>query len=341
MTVDLIPVLIRRDWLEPWGVCAIEPAPVGMSGAHVFRCQTIQGDCLALKRWPSTVSRQRVDQVHFVINAARQNHCPLVAEVHGVRQADGHCWDLVRWLPGAPLPVTASLESIQVGAAAIARFHHAVATLGQTTQVAPALSERINKLRQSNRQLSLIRQEAVRARLAPPLEQAVQRAMSLFDRNWSRVRPRLSHALSNCASRPLLTQFVMRDVHRDHVLFAGNQVSGLIDFDALRIDSRAVDLARWAGSFWIGTNGQPRPCDELLQAVVAGYDSERTLKQQNLAKQEVDAVHTLFRVNPWLSLVNWLGWVVIEQRSFAAGPIAIARQIESLASAASRGGWGK
>ena len=38
------------------------------------------------------------------------------------------------------------------------------------------------------------------------------------------------------------------DLWHDHVLFSGEEVTGLIDFDAMKIDSRALDLARLLGS---------------------------------------------------------------------------------------------
>lgn len=42
-------------------------------------------------------------------------------------------------------------------------------------------------------------------------------------------------------------QLCFTDVHRDHVLYSGDEVTGLIDYGAVKLDSPAVDLARLFG----------------------------------------------------------------------------------------------
>ena len=52
-----------------------------------------------------------------------------------------------------------------------------------------------------------------------------------------------------CACRESLPLSpAIRDIHHDHVLFSGDQVTGLVDFGILRIDTPLADMARLVGS---------------------------------------------------------------------------------------------
>ena len=338
MTSTLIPRSIVRRWLDPLGIATIHSVPAGMSGARVFCCVSQQRAQYALKRWPRGVDQHRIDEVHQVMRASRNSGCKLVPTVvESPIQTDGYCWDMLQWVPGEPLATDASLRNIQSGAAAIARFHSATLDLGVHFQVAPAVTERLSRLTKIDQQISAALDAVPSSEMTPPLSTAVFRAAQLLRLNWNEVRPRISRSLSVHAERKVATRFVLRDVHREHILFIDGRPTGLIDFDAIRIDSPAADLARWAGSSWIdGDRGVLRDNATVWEAVLAGVRTENPSKENYVDDTDVQLARAIARANPWISLANWLIWLTLEQRRFPAGPLAVAQRISVLTDAASQ-----
>ncbi len=116
-------------------------------------------------------------------------------------------------------------------------------------------------------------------------------------------------------------QWVLRDVHREHVLFQHGQVSGLIDFDAARRDTVAVDLARWAGSFIDLGLEKTR----IWAAVLSGYQTVRPISacEQQLAS-------AMEEISWYLRLANWVVWVALERRVFPNSAITPETRLCSL-----------
>ena len=65
-------------------------------------------------------------------------------------------------------------------------------------------------------------------------------------------------------------QWVIADIWHDHVLFQDDEVSGLVDFGAVRTDAVSLDLARLLGSL---IEDEPRRWSEALDA----YQQDRPL----------------------------------------------------------------
>jgi Ser/Thr protein kinase RdoA (MazF antagonist) len=341
MNSNSIPVSITQQWLEPLVISTIRAVPAGMSGARVFCCAGEHGERYALKRWPRSVDRYRVDEVHHVIRASRNSGCQLVPTVmKSPIHSGGYCWDLLQWMPGEPLAVDASLPSIELGAAAIARFHSSTLDLGRRYQVAPAVTERLSRLIAIDQQIDATLDTVPRGNMTPSLSTAVHRARQLLRLNWNEVRPKISRSLSIHAQRNVATQFVLRDVHREHILFADDQPRGLIDFDAIRIDTPAVDLARWAGSCWVDrTTNNQRKMETIWNSVMAGVRSECPSREGDFEESDLEMARAIAFANPWISLANWLIWLLTENREFPSGPQTVAQRISTLSDSAAAANW--
>ena len=93
---------------------------------------------------------------------------------------------------------------------------------------------------------------------------------------------------------PLPAQPCLCDVWHDHVLFTGDELTGLIDFGAIKVDNVAVDLARLLGSL-VG--------DDVAQRE-AGLNAYAEIRP--LSELERALVPMLDRTGVVLGLANWL-----------------------------------
>ncbi|MBW8885212.1 MAG: phosphotransferase [Planctomycetia bacterium] len=108
----------------------------------------------------------------------------------------------------------------------------------------------------------------------------------------------------------MLLQPAIRDVHHDHVLFTGEEVTGLIDFGAMRIDTPLADVARLVGSL-VGDDHEAR------QFACDAYSELRPLSEAD--RRLIDVLDETGVV---LGALNWLIWLYIEHRDMGpVGPI--------------------
>lgn len=97
---------------------------------------------------------------------------------------------------------------------------------------------------------------------------------------------------------------VTRDLWHDHVLFTGDEVTGIVDFGAMRIDSAACDLSRLLGSLV----GNDREAWEFARRA---YNSTRPL-----SADEWKLAEALDEANMILAGLNWLDWICVQGRIF-------------------------
>jgi Ser/Thr protein kinase RdoA (MazF antagonist) len=337
-----IPQAVVDNVLIPKGISVAEAMPPGMSGASVFRCTFPSGDRCALKRWPDGTRRSRVTEVHAVILRAKKNGCSLVPTLHEIQRQhrtvftdrDAH-WDLMTWMPGRPATDDAALDGVRKGAEAIARFHSSVRDLGTGHQRAPAILSRLRRLDELTPLMQSKSHWIGRPVVDSVLAQPIQDAARLLEWKWDEVRCRITRSLNQYADRNLYTQYVLRDVHREHILFSEGQPTGLIDFDAVRVDTPSTDLARWVAGFLAG----PIDSECVWDAALAGIRAENGSKTGLSPEIDSGMARDLCYATTWISLANWLVWILREQRHFPPRPQAVAARIRSLTNVAALGTW--
>jgi homoserine kinase type II len=215
---------------------------------------------------------------------------------------------------------------------ALAQFHNAVADFDSdsfdvsappSSASASAIQRRLARLRSlltgEIGELSSVLGEKTwpeLSALARPFLAALPRAVT---RAIAELEP-LEHA-------PLPLQPCLRDIWHDHVLFTGNEVTGIIDFGAVDIDTPATDIARLLGSL-TGEPCQPfreRPMERTDRSAVwrmglAAYAATRPLSRDEWLA--VDAINT---ANPILAGCNWIRWIYIDRRQFQNAEQILAR----------------
>ncbi|MGE3239807.1 MAG: phosphotransferase enzyme family protein [Pirellulales bacterium] len=281
----------------------------GLSGAEFWRLVAPRG-ALGLRRWPiEHPTPERLALIHAVLRHAAGRGIDFVPVPIGTTLGDtfvreeGQLWELAPWLPGAAdYEEAPSVEKLRAAMISLARFHLAVADFPVTTRLAPApaITQRLKRLRelQSGGISTLVAaiDESTWPQLAP-LVRGLTAALP-------RAVPSAIAQLAPLADTPLPLQFCIRDVWCDNFLFIGNTVTGLVDFGAVDVDTRATDVARLLGS--LAGDSATQFHDGL-----AAYSSVC-----ELSDQELRAVHAIDVGGTTLAACNWLRWIYLDRRTF-------------------------
>jgi Ser/Thr protein kinase RdoA (MazF antagonist) len=144
---------------------------------------------------------------------------------------------------------------------------------------------------------------AIRADVWPELESRARRILRLV--------PNLAGGvlvlLEGCRPSKVPLQFCIGDIWRDHVLFHGDRVVGLVDFGSSRVDNVSADLARLLGSM----AGDDR---QWWQIGLAAYQAIRPLEEA-----ERRLVKAFDRSTVLMSGLNWIDWIYRQGRVFVSG----------------------
>lgn len=303
----------------------VEPIPLGgaggLSGASLWRLD-VPGGRLVLRAWPEGTSRARVRQVHDWLAVARG--LPFVARPIATgtgetfQEAGGRIWEVAPWLPGEPdrqaPPPQARLRS---AFAALGSFHRAIGAQGRWG-ASPNLVARLEELEGwivgGFAELASV----VAGDPHDPLRATAARWLDLARTLAPAVRDELRRDVG-CSVR---LQPCLRDVRAEHLLFQGDEVSGLIDYGAAGIDCVATDLARLMQEWRIEA---PADRSEALTA----YEAVRPLTDA-----EIRLIASFRRSATLLGGGHWARWGLIEHRTFESPGVVVERLDHSVSALA-------
>ncbi|MCE9608399.1 MAG: phosphotransferase [Planctomycetia bacterium] len=281
----------------------------GLSGAEVYRIVAPAGT-FSLRCWPAEhPSDDQLRGIHRLLEAAFRRGCsfipvPIVALAgESFVEVAGRRWQLEPWMPGqADLSPRPRLERLAAAMTALAQFHQATAEDGSSFLVqrahSPGIAERLRILKGClSGDVQKVR-DALGSAVRPEWQTRAERYFTLFAAAVGAVYDRLKLVAAN----EYRLQPVIRDVHREHLLFDGDRVTGIVDFGAMSVDHPAVDLARLFGSFEI--DDVPTR-SELVQV----YDPRFT-------REELELIDAFDRSGALLSPFRWLWWLFVERRTF-------------------------
>lgn len=328
----------------------------------------LPGTCYALKASVESAINDRCIGIAKLVAAAAEN-CDLLVPpllsldgssrfVHSL----GYRWELARWIPGETLHSDAPAEAIMRGGEAIGMVHRALSQSARERRIANkspgadpprCITDRMERLRHltpvidelarrslsveqlADQMLSQLSSEQGGDTMSnlrcQELAQSLIAARDLLSQRWQRIVPRLLRELTALGSdqRRWAATWVLRDVHRDHVLFSQTgrrEVCGILDYDAVDWDSPAADLARWSGDFWreptLCSGEEPLGWHPALEAAVAGYQ-----RVCPFSEYQIELARTLIEVNAMGALANWLAWLIVENRRFRGQASAIRSRI--------------
>lgn len=312
--LELQPILTAYpDEFQP---AQIEPlgSAGGMSGAQFWRLTAPRG-ALVLRRWPAEFPPpDRLQFIHGVLRHAAARGCMFLPVPVTTRQGEsfvshaGHLWELAPWMPGeADYCDQPSVEKLRSAMRVLARFHNAVADFDckpfECVNTSSAPVRHLSRLRGLTpvriRELS----DAISGRTWPELVPLAQAFIASLP---ATISPAIV-LLVPFERTALPMQPCLRDVWHDHVLFTGDEVTGMIDFGAIDIDTPATDIARLLGSLAASNLDRSQVWGEGL----AAYNTIRPL-----SKDEIRAARALDSSSPILAGCNWIHWIYIDGRKF-------------------------
>ncbi len=291
----------------------------GFSGATIHRVEADAG-IFCLRCWP--VQAPPVARIRGLHHLLAQIHDRGVSQVAvPVQTIDGQTlvdveqrlWQLEPWMPGrADFHENSSDTRLRNAMRALAAWHIAAASFQPPMEArqwftttanasSPTSGERLERLRNWMRgDLDELRR--IMARTPHDLFcMEGERAVRIFN---ICVRDIEGQLLAS-ARMQFSIQPCLRDIHDAHVLFTGDEVSGLIDPSSCRSDNVAIDLARLVGSLF-GT--EPRGWDVALSE----YGHHRPLTLEEAALAQVFNISGLL-----LSALRWLERRFLERETFA------------------------
>lgn len=302
--------------------CALAPleGAGGFSGAKLWKVACGER-LLCLRRWPANYPDEtRLRFIHAVMEFAgmQVDFVPRLQRTPGGDTAisDGeHLWELTTWLPGvADFHARPAQQRLTAAMHALARLHSALEyfpTRMTGAAPSPGIAERRQRLAELQNSLPALISRLPAAQAY--LHHRGERIVAYFRSHQHQISDRL--AAANSLRVPL--QPCLRDIWHDHVLYSGEEVTGIVDFDAVRIDSVATDLARLIGSL-VGGDVAAR------KAALSAYMAVRPLSADEVALISVfDASSVL------MSGMNWLVWLLIDARQFP-NPAAVAARLDEV-----------
>jgi homoserine kinase type II len=283
----------------------------------------------ALRRWPAEhPAPDRLRFIHAVLGHAVRHGVAVVPLP--IRTATGetfvrrgrHLWELAPWMPGKAdfrrAPNTARLRAAMI---ALAKFHVAVADYSESSQrstiegrhaVARHFARLMELAHRGVKELTKAINKKTWPEFAPLAHQFVEAL--------PRVVPPALAQLEPLASVPLPLQPCIRDIWHDHILFTGDEVTGIVDFGALDIDTPATDIARLLDSLSSFVNRKTvsplRAAQAQQKTWQAGIDAYSSVRP--LSPEELQAAGALNASGTILSGSNWIRWIYIDKRTFSS-----------------------
>ena len=315
------------------------PAAAGFSGA-VIRQMTCQDGRYCLRGWPrNSLPIERIAGLHRLLDwisrrGVRQVAVPI-RDGEGVTLVEHHgrFWQIEPWMPGsADFSSNPSVSRLRSAMACLAAWHNASRSFAPHQSEAkwfyqasntpsPAVHERIQRLREWK-----TRGLRADSTLIPGNSPVDYRAVATHTIDLAaQAAHRVSADLESASRIPLSLQPCLRDIWHDHVLFTGDEVTGLIDASACRSENIATDLARLLGSF-AGDDGK------LWETAIGNYHAHRPLSDnERLLVRVLDDSGTLLSALAWIDRGHRFGPTIMESPRVLERMRRLATRLEHLA----------
>ncbi len=306
--MDVPPQIVQQHWLAPLGGVPLEEIRGGLSGSRLWKCKLEHGFA-CLRGWPPAVTgRQRIEEIHAAMRQLSDAGLRFTPRLYCTTQgktiaSDGQqFWELTSWLEGSADYLQApSPAKLQAAMRALAAVHDVWARQSYPA-ASPTVRDRVQRLEQWLGQFA--------AGGHPPLHASTAEEGRVALATWELCRawgPSLLQSLQRLQPQPTRLQVVLRDIWSEHVLFTGDEVTGIVDFDAVRVDEPHTDVVRLLSSL--------EPWDR--QRWKLGLQAYQDARTTGSFACDLPRLELLDRSATLLSALQWLQWLGIERRQFS------------------------
>ncbi len=197
----------------------------------------------------------------------------------------------------------------------LARFHQAAARLAPeaaaTTRAgaSPGIANRLARCEELLHSGAEQLQRALPVGVEPFAREVAEPLIGAFQRQGGQLAASLRWA----ASRTFPVHLCLRDLWHDHVLFTDEELTGVVDYDALRIESPMADVSRLLGSL----------ADDDEARWQRGWNHYAALR--SCTPEEERLVRIFDDANLLMAGLQWLDWLFLSRRPFADEAAARAR----------------
>jgi homoserine kinase type II len=286
----------------------------GYSGARFWKIRD-QQQTWCLRRWPAPAlgEERRLRWIHRQLATAREKGChfvpvPVPAFTRETLVEFGdHLWQLEPWMPGvADFCERPEPQRLRAAMSCLARFHKALRSSTCRREASSGIHRRIDRLAEwfDGHQITAdflhLEQAAARFPWEPGFGKTVTRICSRF----RALAPGIHERLLSVRDTLVNVQTVIADIWHDHVFFVDDEVTGFVDFGAMRMDTPACDAARLLGSL-VADDAN------LRQLGLAVWSKESEIEPAAL-----DLVPIFDDSGTLMSGLNWLQWICVEERRF-------------------------
>lgn len=286
----------------------------GYSGANFWRIED-SAATWCLRRWPadSTVDERRIQWVHRQLARAHASGCSAVPVPVAANDRDtlvefeSQLWQLEPWMPGvANYHAAPSNTKLKNAMLALAGFHEATQTSPCRREPSSGIVSRLRRCeelfdgRQVKEPFLQIEQTC---RSAPDSTQLCETGLAICER-FRLLAPMVHQRLIEASSVDVAVQTIIADVWHDHILFSDDEVTGIVDFGAMRMDTPAADVARLLGSL----------AEDNAEQWAIGWQSYIESRPQAVNWKPLV---TAFDISTTLMAgINWLQWIYLDRRQF-------------------------
>ena len=246
----------------------------GYSGSQIFKI-TAEDSEYILKGYPSKLSIGNIYKTHEILRTAREHNFNLlpnfVRTLNGdsVVREDNTLWDLVTFLSGSHMlnnPQTSILVNLTKE---VAHFHLATNQVLIDDEIRHGNPISLRKIQEIFEWWQIIKkadnQKLSDAGVLDVVEEFIEFATLYFEKSMKRFD-------WDDSFKKLPRCIVHSDITKRNVLFDNDVVSGVIDLESVRYNSRLLDIARLAMEF---ANGNK----ESMKIILEAYDSVSALTQ--------------------------------------------------------------
>jgi homoserine kinase type II len=221
---------------DAWGVTpsAVSEIATGRMNSH-WRVETTAGP-FVLRRYTRLRLPESIPAEHTVLEAAANGGWPVALPIvaldgEAVAWANGALYSLFPFLQGASKPPD-SLSHLRIKGRLLARLHKDIAGALEVQRPGFGRAWELDVTLQTAGSISFNTALADFGNDHPDLANAVRRQ-----------RYRNLRELARLGYGDLPSTVIHGDFHHDNLLFSGAELTGVLDFDSVRLDSPVVDVA--------------------------------------------------------------------------------------------------